>query len=276
MKANLAGARNKIDRANKHFEEVNAAVEFALGAEDKANLTPPYEYEPNRMELVVSTPKPRPVDPALPLAIGDCVHNLRSALDHLIFQLAVLNGKAVEAEKKISFPVCLTDDDFEGLVRKKVTPFIDGKALAAIKELQPYQTGNVHSADALWVLSQLDIIDKHRLLVVIARHLRPTGFTITTPTGDVFDQVLPETAWKAMEDGAEILRFDLSKAIKTPGKVQVQLQMAAMVSLKDTGLSICDGREVRSILSTCTRAVRNIVEDFGVMFFGEGLPFSVA
>jgi hypothetical protein len=114
------------------------------------------------------------------------------------------------------------------------------------------------------------------LLVVVARHLRPTGFTVTTPTGDVFDQVLPETAWKPIDDGAEILRFDLSRAIKAPGNVQVQLQMAAMVSLKDTGLSICDGREVRSILSTCTRAVSNIVEDFGITFFGEELPFSNA
>jgi hypothetical protein len=44
MEASLAGVRSKIDRANKHFDEVNAAVEIALGAEDKANLTPPYEY----------------------------------------------------------------------------------------------------------------------------------------------------------------------------------------------------------------------------------------
>jgi hypothetical protein len=56
--------------------------------------------------------------------------------------------------------------------------------------------------------------------------------------------------------------------------MQVQLQMAAKVSLKDTGLSICEGREVRSILSTGRKAVANILEDFGVMFFGEGLPLS--
>lgn len=248
MKASLAGARNKIDRANKHFDEVNAAVEIALGAEDKSNLTPPYEYRPDRQELIIASPKPKPVDPALPLAIGDCLHNLRSALDHLAFQLAVLNGKAVEAETKISFPVCLTDADFKGLIRKKVAPFIGGKALAAIERLQPYQTGNLRENDILWVLSQLDIIDKHRLLVVVARHLRPIGFTAINPDGDVFDRVLPETSWKPMEDGAEILRFDLSKAIKTPGKVQVKLQIAAMISLKDTGLSICDGREAISIL----------------------------
>jgi len=193
----------------------------------------------------------------------------------LIFQLAVLNGKAVEAETKISFPVFLTETDFQRFIKNKVAPFIDGKALAAIKDLQPYQTGNVHEADILWVLSQLDIIDKHRLLVVIARHLRPTGFNIVSPTGDAFDVAFPKKSdWKPMEDGTEILRFDLSGALRTPGKVQVKLQMAAMVSLKDTGLSICDGREVRSILSTCRRAVTNIVEDFGIMFFGEGLPFT--
>jgi hypothetical protein len=136
MKASLAGARSKIDRANKHFDEVNAAVEIALGAKDKDNLTPPYEYQPDRQELIVASPKSKPVDPALPLAIGDCIHNLRSALDHLAFQLAVLNGKAVEAETKISFPVCLTDKDFTGFIKKKVAPFVDREALGAIKELQ--------------------------------------------------------------------------------------------------------------------------------------------
>lgn len=272
MEANLNGARNKIERAEKHFREVNAAVEISLGAEDK-NRVPPFEYVPDRQELIIFAPRPRPVDPALPLAIGDCIHNLRSALDHLIFQLAVLNGKAVEAETKISFPIFLTAKDFQRCIAGKVAPFINGEALAEIEELQPYKAGNVHNADALWVLSQLDIIDKHRLLVVVDRHLRPTGFTITTPGGDVFDQVLPETAWKAMGDGAEILRFDLSKAIKSPGKIHVELQMAARVCLKDTGLPICEGREVRSILSTCKRTVSNIVEDFGVMFFEEGLPF---
>jgi hypothetical protein len=274
MEASLAGARNKIDRAKKHFDEVYAAVEKALSAEDKANLIPPYEYKPDRQELIVTSPKAGPVDPALPLAIGDCIHNLRSALDHIAFQLAVVNGKGKEAEALIAFPVCLTEKEFKRTTERKVEPFIDRDALAAIKQLQPYYAGNAGDKDILWVLSQLDIIDKHRLLVVIARHHRPVGFTVTTPSGDVFDQVLPETAWKPMEDGAEILRFDLSKAIKTPGKMQVQLQMSAKVSIKDTGLSICDGREVTSILSTCTKAVNNIAEDFGGMFFGERLPLS--
>ena len=264
----LNGVRAKLDRANHHFKEIDAAVETALSMKDEANLVPPYEYQADRKHLIVTCPTPKPVDRALPLAIGDYVHNLRSALDHLIFQLAVLNGKAAEAETIISFPIFLSDPQFENFTKRKVAPFIDRQALADIKELQPYQIGNLGDEDVLWVLSQLDIVDKHRLLVVIARQLRPTSFKIEVPTGESFEHRLPRSDWKPLEDGAEIIRFDLSGVLKAPGRVRVNLGTAAMVYLKDTGL-FCDGREIRSVLTTFRKAVTNIVDDIGRLFFGE-------
>ena len=240
MIPNLSGVRTKLNRAQKHFDEVDAAVESTLGAEKKREDAPPYKYEPRRCELSVFCPKPGPVDPALPVAIGDCIHNLRSALDHLAFQLAVLNNKASEAEKKISFPVCLTRKEFDSFVGKKLAPFIDGKALAEIEELQPYNTGAVHDADVLWVISQLDIIDKHRLLVVIARHLRPIGVKMSLPNGRLVTAKLPDSEWAPMEDGTEIARVNLLSMFDAPGKVEVNLEVSAMVSLKDTGLAVCE------------------------------------
>jgi hypothetical protein len=264
----LNGVRGKLDRANHHFKEIDAAVETALSMKDEANLVPPYEYQADRKHLIVTCPTPKPVDRALPLAIGDYIHNLRSALDHLIFQLAVLNGKAAEAETIISFPIFLSDPQFENFTKRKVAPFIDRQALADIKELQPYQTGNLGDENVLWVLSQLDIVDKHRLLVVIARQLRPTSFKIEVPSGESFEHRLPRSDWKPLEGGAEIIRFDLSGVLKAQGKVRVNLDTAAMAYLKDTGL-FCDGREIRSVLTTFRKAITNIVDDIGRLFFGE-------
>src|SRR5580704_5743005 len=184
MQPTLVDVRNKIARADKHFKEIDAAIELALGMEANNTKIPPFEYQPDRKHLIITHPKPHPVDPALPLAIGDCVHNLRSALDHLAFQLAVLNGKEVEAETAIAFPVYWTQSQFDNFADRKVAPFIHHKALAAIQDLQPYKTDNPPGISPLWVLSQLDNIDKHRLLVVVARKVRITGFNLRFPGGE--------------------------------------------------------------------------------------------
>jgi hypothetical protein len=114
----------------------------------------------------------------------------------------------------------------------------------------------------------LDIIDKHRLLVVASHKFAPTAFTLTVPTGERFENVLPNPDWKTLEDGAEVIRFDLSSAIKKPGKVNVELHTVSMVQLADTGL-FCDGVGVHDALMQCTQIVVAIVTDFGKMFFGE-------
>jgi hypothetical protein len=90
----LDGARAKIERAIHHFKQLDAAIEqlFINERNGSAAAPPAYEYKPDRQELIVSRPHSTPLDPLLPLLVGDCIHNARSALDHLVFQLAVLNN----------------------------------------------------------------------------------------------------------------------------------------------------------------------------------------
>jgi hypothetical protein len=264
--ADLSGTWRKICRAENHFRDINTAVKAALTPKDPTNNIAPYEFQEDRKHLIVRSPKPEPISESLPLAIGDCVHNLRSALDHLAFQLAVVNGKAAEAETKIAFPIYLTDAEFWNFSKKRVAPFIDAEALTEIENLQPYKTGNGGEGNLLWVLHQLDIIDKHRLIVVIARQMRPTSFTVEVPTGETFAHTLAESQWTPMEDGTEILRVDLSEVIQTPGRVHVEIQYASMVYVKETGL-FCDGNEIQGLLQQCHDFVRQVVEGFEVEFF---------
>src|SRR5260370_28200532 len=104
--------------------------------------------------------------------IGDCVHNLRSALDHLVYQLAILNKAPASARDKTSFPIFLDQNGFIGVTNKKVKPYVSAEAFAQIERSQPYFTANpselpLMERHTLWVLSQLDIIDKHRLILVL-------------------------------------------------------------------------------------------------------------
>lgn len=262
----LDGVWAKLDRARNHFNDLHARV-VSLMVPEKDATTAGHQYDPDRQELIATLPKATPVDPAFSLIVGDCLHNTRSALDHLVFQLAVLNKAGIAAANKTSFPVCLKPDEFKGIVKRKVAPFISSAALTEIEKLQPYATGNAGDSDIIWVLSQLDIIDKHRLLLVTVTKFRPVFFVVTVPTGEQFAHEISSGDWKPSIDGAEIMRFDLSAAIKQPGKVNVKIKTANTIQIENTGM-ICDGMPIEAVLSDCIQHTTNIVGTFNKMFFG--------
>jgi hypothetical protein len=104
------------------------------------------------------------------IIIGDVAHNLRSALDHLAWQLILANGGTPKIEKT-SFPIFkappTTPQNYESAIRGKICGASD-EAVRIIKELKPYKGGN----DAFWNLRELNNIDKHRLLVTVGVFMR--------------------------------------------------------------------------------------------------------
>lgn len=90
--------------------------------------------------------------------IGDAIHNLRSALDLLVWQLVLHNGST--PGKKNSFPVFDHENDFlSGYAAQ-----LNGTAASVaqrIKGIAPFEKGNA----TLWLLHRLDITDKHRVLL---------------------------------------------------------------------------------------------------------------
>ncbi len=104
--AELAGVRAKIEWAKHHFEQVNAAIRSFLRPDELKHGPGKYRWQPEQRILTAYSDRPTPFDPALPLMVGDCIHNLRSALDLLVLQLAAINGKRAKAEKKtVSLPL---------------------------------------------------------------------------------------------------------------------------------------------------------------------------
>ena len=116
--------------------------------------------------------------------IGDAAHNLRSGLDHLAFALnskgyADPNQGAIlppADAKRSEFPI-FGDEDTAGNPGKGPTLFrkalrkvahVPNGARAVIEEIQPYQRGKDFRADPLWLIYELDRIDKHRELVLTA------------------------------------------------------------------------------------------------------------
>jgi len=114
------------------------------------------------------------LDP-LSLAIGDVIHNLRSALDHLYFQLVTANGET--PDRSTYFPIKKDRASYQQ-DRARFEQQIGSAAAAELDKLEPYPEGSPF----LWDLHQLDITDKHKLLVPVATCYR--GTIDTMPMAD--------------------------------------------------------------------------------------------
>jgi hypothetical protein len=115
------------------------------------------------------------------LIVGDAIHNLRSALDHLTLQLALYGAIGANAtltakeEIGIQFPIVLTEDEFKQQLRRGRLRHVRNDARAAIEGAQPYKTLPLTPGLApLAILNRLDNADKHRTLVLGAPVVRIT------------------------------------------------------------------------------------------------------
>lgn len=263
----LEGVRLKLRRAIDHFIDLDIALGQILDDAQADTVGIGEEVQPNR-QIVFRVEKQRPIDPRIALIVGDCIHNARTALDHIVYQLAILNQSDPSQITRINFPVCIKKPIFDDIARDKVAPFVGTKALAEIEKLQPYSTGN-EANDLLWALHQLDIIDKHRLHIVARHKMRPVGVKLRVDNGRELDVVIPNDApWKSTEDGAELLRFQPTGNYPVPVQVEVEVKTAIAIHIEQTGLS-CDGSNLLVVLSKCIEHAGRIVDHFGRTFFGE-------
>lgn len=109
----------------------------------------------------------KPIPNSIPLLIGEWAYNLRSGLDQLAWQLALLSGRT--PHKSTAFPIHW-DRSRETLFRNR-TRDIPTEAVTTIESLQPYNRGDGFSRDPLWKLNEICNLDKHATMPVSFTHL---------------------------------------------------------------------------------------------------------
>jgi hypothetical protein len=176
----------KVERADKHIAELPPAIEAFFERNPYGVVKEP---DPDtggwqwRIEIREEPP------PQISLIIGDIVHNLRSALDHLADVLIRANGETPHS--RVAYPICDTAEKFETTLTQIQRAGED--AVDLVRETKAYPGGN----DGLWALKELDNIDKHRLLIAISTRQPDVG--IGFPLG------LLEPEFRAIAEKAEPL-----------------------------------------------------------------------
>jgi hypothetical protein len=146
---------SKVVRAKKHIEDLSSALK---GFWELADNAVRYEDDPETNERTYYIDRVTDIPLDILVIIGDVLHNLRSALDHLAYQLPLAPG---EIRGRTQFPIAESYAKYMSTdIRKGVTKFRKD-AVEALDSLSPYKGGN----ELLWSLHSLNIIDKHRLLL---------------------------------------------------------------------------------------------------------------
>ena len=156
----LEGVRVKLQRAETHLRDLQGL--------DRTHAKPvSHEHNAEATEHRFRLDVPAVVDDQVSAIVGDCLHNLRCALDHLAGQLAIANGGTADESK---FPIHLdplnqNDNPWD---HTRHCP-CDTLSLALIEKYQPYHRPEP-ATDPLWLLAQMNNTDKHRQLLLTYRN----------------------------------------------------------------------------------------------------------
>jgi hypothetical protein len=172
----LDGCWAKIERAKELIANLNIENTALVNS---GNYTIVGENQPDRQRYAFKL-----LGPSVPLRIavlaGEVVHHLRSAFDHVIWALAKKNG--IDDDVRVQFPVCDSSEKFEEAVRRGIIRGVSIADRPLIEALQPYRASDPANS-ILRILHDLDVTDKHKLLVVVT-HALVLGNTLTITKND--------------------------------------------------------------------------------------------
>lgn len=154
----------RLDWADVNFDWIKDIVEHL----DPPSMSEECHLESRDHYRILISQEP-PIDP-LGFLVGDFVHDLRAALDNLMFAVSVAeNGGPLPEDNRVQFPVCKSSTAFAS--RREQHQFLGQAARDVVESFQPYEIQDPNASvwqkrprtiQPLWVLDRLWNLDKHR------------------------------------------------------------------------------------------------------------------
>jgi hypothetical protein len=199
----LVGPFRKLDRADAHIKELDEIIKGLL---DSHKGTVSVEADVNPEWLLCVANEPFDLPDRLPLVVGDAIHNLHSAWDHLA---VLLVNPPASMMWKVQFPFARTAAKVEEEIDKRGFLRCDTEVLDAIRDLRPYRDNGGN--EQFFALHKLDIQDKHRLILTVA-HLEALPWVAIRygPQGGMMASMTPF----GTENGREVCRIPATSNVK--------------------------------------------------------------
>jgi hypothetical protein len=256
----LDGCYAKIERAEFHLTELGIGVREYL-------QTAPFrivgEYEEATHEYVIraeAVPNYDPVPLHLNLIAGEVVHQLRSILDLLVWDLVIENTGAPPPGTESGFPIFRTADGYNRRAARMIRGVSDSAA-NRIQAAQPFNLGDRAEEALTWAVQELNNTDKHRLIPVTLIYAF-VGAVEMTVAGNRPVVILPwqEFVREPLTDGAEIVR------VPVPDGENATFNVPIGVDIAFQQVGALRNHSVNDLLAKATNHVRQLVRSFQSQF----------
>jgi hypothetical protein len=211
----------KLERAAGHLREIKAINATFADVE----LDMPFVRDEERGVGYFEVRLPEP-PAAIGLIVGDFLHNLRSCLDYLVWQVVRSNPPHTPSRRNM-FPICQSQSAFDEQVKRRRLDGVPLEAVGVVKSLQPFDSPE----HPLALLDELYNADKHRdlnLAIFVASdmdvvHLRNDEVVMRTILGG-------EDVRNGAVYGGITISLD---AVPSGLKMEVVGRAAAFIAFKD-------------------------------------------
>jgi hypothetical protein len=165
----LDPARGKLERAHESILSLEGEIEIFL-QEGSGSVIP--KDDQAAAQEAVKHHTSRIIPGRFSILVGEIVHHLRSSLDHVAWQLSS-QQKRLSDPSGIEFPIFCSKPMDKSATRRyqRKIEGVGEHGRKIIDALQPYNrdpafllTGPVN--DPLWIVHEMDRIDKHRELII--------------------------------------------------------------------------------------------------------------
>jgi hypothetical protein len=183
----MEGADSKINRAQEHLDAFAEEGRAFLKTSERL-IVPKKDAESTWLVYAAKDPYP-PV--RLSAIMGDCIANMRSALDNLVCGLA-RTKKPRCRYVGIRFPIYGKPELWQENWKSDLKG-VPASARAIIKRLQPcFRPDGLADKDPLLVLNQLSNMDKHRAILLTTIHDHHVRFVVHAKDGTEHFAFIPE------------------------------------------------------------------------------------
>jgi hypothetical protein len=267
-KASLEGSLAKLGRAHHHLECLYSSYNRDV-APQTHDLT---RYDGDEPGTYIFKAEGLPKLPSdWSLIVGDFAHNLRSALDHLVWQLVILSGLS-EPGRDNQFPICKSGTRYWCSRKKGEAPSVRDRTLRGVAEkyrtpidaAQPYRRGTSPEQTFLAGLDDLSNFDKHRVIqaaFTAVLELTKEDFIVVGSDEGSIVKVAYEP-WQRLEDGAEVIRVEV---MPPDAKVRMKAGIPIAIGFGETGVAIAG-------LGPLYEFVRDFIKWWRPAFEGQDLP----
>ena len=151
--------QTKVERADEHLVRIQAALE-----KFKRDPYLVSSIDDQEAGFRIVQIRLKGMERVIPVLIGELAYSLRSALDHLAWQLALVNGRT--PTRACGFPITDSTNRKDRKNFNSYTGDIGIEAVEVIRSLQPACWGEGFKSHPLWQLNKLSNLDKHETVAI--------------------------------------------------------------------------------------------------------------